>query len=106
MADNDDIGLCGIDGEDDTPITHRAFNRWAARSMRHHLVPLKIQVADQGRKIDELGNIINDWLTRVDASFKTLKTVIWVVGGVICTVVALANYPNEVIAFLRLFAKQ
>ena len=106
MSDNDDVGLCGIDGDDNSPITHKSFNRWAARSMKHHLVPLKVQVADHGQKIDELNDTINDWLTRLDASFKTLKTLIWIVGGVISAVVLLANYPHEVVAFIQLFAKK
>lgn len=63
-------------------------------------------LAEQGKKIDELSGTINEWLTRLDASFKTMRTLVWVVGLIVSGIVLIANYPSEVITILRAVAKE
>lgn len=36
---------CGIEGMSDDPITKREFNRWAARTFKSHLEPMKADLA-------------------------------------------------------------
>lgn len=106
MDEHDNADLCGIDGKPDEVVTISMFNRFARRVMVGHVQPLKVQVAEQGKKIDELSGTINEWLTRLDASFQTMRTLVWVVGLIVSVIVLIANYPSEVITILRAVAKE
>jgi hypothetical protein len=43
MEKSEFLGTCGIEieGSGNTPVTKREFNRWVARVLRYHLVPMK-----------------------------------------------------------------
>jgi hypothetical protein len=46
MNNNDDQFACGLDGEEEDPVTIGRFNRWVAVAVRHHMIPVKKQISD------------------------------------------------------------
>lgn len=92
MTPEDDPALCGIDGADGEPVTHRAFNVWARRAMIHHVTPLTKQLRDMNKALIT-------HLQEEEVQMAKINTTIKVVG--ICLGILMTILNSETL--LRIF---
>lgn len=87
--EHDDVALCGIDGKDSDPITHRAFNLWARRAMIHHVTPLT-------KQLNHINNMLNEHLIDERVQMAKLTTTIRIVGIGLAALISLVNSESVV----------
>ena len=67
---------CGIEGDDGEPVQVGRFNRWLAMGMRHHLIPMKNELAEIHTTLDT--HIMEDKLMQAQI-LGGLKVLTWLI---------------------------
>jgi len=88
----DDDAFCGLDEPPEDAVKVKTFNRWLARAMRHHVLPLKDQTARLEATLEKHIHEEELMLAKIQGGVSTLKWMVPVLNIVIPALALLVVY--------------